>query len=114
MSRNIHHFVFAPKYRRPQLIPSVFAEVKKHIKHICRLKGIELLAVNTDETKPDHIHILAHLPQTMAPAKAMQLIKWYSSIHTRKRYKDFKWQRRYWSGTVGAGSSVVKKYVQDQ
>lgn len=113
MSRNIHHFVFAPKYRRPMLTPDIFAEVKKHVKHICQLKGIELLGISADEAAQDHIHILAHLPQTMAPAKAMQLIKWYSSIHTRKRFPDFKWQRRYWSGSVGAGRAV-KKYIDTQ
>lgn len=114
MSRNLHHFTFSPKYRRPILTPPVFAEVKHHIEHICGLKGIELAAISTDEDKQDHIHILAMLPQDMSPAKAMRLIKWYSSIHTRRKYPKFKWQRKYWSGTVGGGRRAIEKYIAAQ
>lgn len=114
MSRNAHHFVFAPKWRRPILTPDIMAEVTKHVKRICELKDIELLAINTDPEKPDHIHIMASLPQSMSPAKAMHVIKGYSSTYTRRKYPHFKWQRRYWSGSIGSGMKRVKQYVNEQ
>lgn len=114
MNRNAHHFVFAPKWRRPILTPDIMAEVTKHVKRICELKDIELLAINTDPAKPDHIHIMANLPQTMGPSKAMALIKWYSSLYTRRKYPFFQWQRKFWSGSIGGGMKRVKQYIKEQ
>lgn len=112
--KNVHHFIFATKYRRPILVPEVFEEVKKHVYRIAYLKGIVIEDINTDPDKPDHIHILADLPKDMPPSEAMRLIKWYSSKYTRKKFPHFRWQVRYFSRSVGGGKQRVKRYIQDQ
>ena len=117
---NYHHFTFCPKYRRAVLDDfMVMVNVKHHINHICKLKGIQLYAVAVEA---DHVHILCALPKTMSPSKAAHLIKWYSSIWTRKNcpwlkdtvHKDHLWQHNYFSATVGHNHHIVKRYINNQ
>ena len=112
--KNVHHFVFCPKYRRPILSPEVFDEVKKHIGRICELKGIGIVSINTDPETQDHIHLLLDLPKTMSPSKAMSMVKGYSSTYTRKKYPEFRWQRRYGSESIGSNKRRIKKYIENQ
>lgn len=120
--KNLHHFTFSPKYRRAVLNPEVWATVDAAIRHICELRNIEVIALATDEAKPDHVHLFADLPNTLSPAKAIGAVKWYSALVTRREHPalrqlvhdDHLWQRRYWNGTVGSQSRTVKKYIERQ
>lgn len=121
-SRNLHHFTFSPKYRRAVLNPRIWATVDAAIRHICQLRNIEIIALATDEAKPDHVHLFVDLPNTLSPAEAIGAVKWYSSIVARRRHPELRqlvhsahlWQRRYWNGTVGAQSKAVLKYIERQ
>lgn len=118
--RNFHHFVFAPKYRRAVLGDALVRRVVEfHIRHICELKNIEIIALNI---QPDHVHLLVSLPKSMTQTYAVFIIKWYSSIWTRKQctwlkdivHLDHLWQRGYWVTSVGGGVKSVRKYVKNQ
>jgi putative transposase len=121
-SRNLHHFTFSPKYRRAILNPEIWRTVAAAIRHICQLRKITIIALATDEAKPDHVHLFVDLPNTLSPAKAIGAIKWYSSLATRREHPELRqrvhsqhlWQRRYWNGTVGSQSKTVQKYIERQ
>ena len=115
----IYHITFCPKYRHAILKPAVRRVVFAHMRHIAELKNIEIVALATDEDRPDHVHLLCSIPANMSVAKAIQLLKWYSSCHTRRELPELNethsakalWQKRYFATTVGRNSSRVKKYI---
>ena len=116
---NAHHFTFSPKYRRPVLVGEVRETVFRLIRHIAGLKRYDVLAINTDADKPDHIHVMLDLPRNVAPAEAARNIKWFSSVHTRRLHPETKdgnafWQRRYFSRSIGGDRRAVEKYIADQ
>lgn len=116
--RNAHHFVFSPKYRRAVLTPPIAGTVADLIQHIAHLKDMQVLALNVQR---DHVHVFVDIPKTMPPSKAAFLIKWFSSIHTRRLHpevklihKDHFWQKRYFSRSIGGDARTVAKYIQEQ
>ena len=66
----------------------------------------------------DHFHILLSLPSTMAPAKAMQLIKGGSSkwIHeTFPKFRSFEWQEGHGAFSISfTGIESTLKYINSQ
>lgn len=118
---NAHHFTFCPKFRRPVLVEPVRSTIFQLIHRMAQLKGYDILAINTDIEKPDHIHILLDLPRAVSPAEAARNIKWFSSVHVRRIHPETKrihdkafWQRRYFSRSIGGDRRAVEKYVADQ
>lgn len=119
--RSLHHFTFSPKYRRAVLEnPLVIVAVTDAIVHICKLKGIQILALSVEA---DHVHLFCHLPRDLSQARAMFFVKWYSAIQARRLcpwlkttvHDDHLWQRGYWVTTVGASSAkATRKYVDNQ
>ena len=113
-----YHFVFCPKYRRPvlsgdvsdrliEIIPLVVSKINGEI--------IELVV------RPDHVHLFASFPPTIAPNQIMHRIKGESSHILRDEFRFLKsrlpslWTRSYYVGTSGAVSSkVIRKYIEAQ
>ena len=118
----IYHITFSPKYRRAILTPHLRRIVFGHMRHIAAQKDICIIALATDDQKPDHVHLMLRLPPDMSPAKAVQLLKWYSSCHTRRQIPDLKqshsrkalWQKSYYARTVGIDRPIVQKYIDLQ
>jgi putative transposase len=114
--RNAHHFIFSPKYRRDILQGEMVAEITRHLNHIAQYHDIDVLALSI---QPDHVHIFLDMPRKLSPAYAVQQVKWFTSIWTRKRYPEVVnekslWQRRYYSRSIGGDSKQVKKYIENQ
>jgi REP element-mobilizing transposase RayT len=112
---------FSPKYRRAVFgLPGGDAykrECDRLIRHICRLKSIELIDLFIGH---DHVHIFFNTPRTMSQAQAAHLIKWFSSIWLRKKFPELQtypkktafWQRNYFCRSVGGEAARVRDYIE--
>lgn len=109
------HFVFSTKERRPLITPVLRERLWPYMGGIGRenkIKPIEIGGV------ADHVHLLLSLPATMAPAKAMQLIKGGSSkwVHeTFPEHRMFAWQEKYGAFSVSMSQlDPTVEYIKDQ
>ena len=93
--QNLHHIVFAPKYRipclqknhRPVLFKYMYGVLRNKTCHVYRIKGVE-----------DHLHILTHIHQTVALSSMIREIKLASHalIKRESLFPEFKgWQEGY-------------------
>ena len=63
----------------------------------------------------DHVHILFHLPPTIALAKAVQLLKSNSSKWMNEHGRQFAWQEGYSAFSVSVSNTpTVAKYIRNQ
>lgn len=113
-----YHFVFCPKYRRAVLEGPVSDRLVKLIDQITQeLEGevIELVV------RPDHVHLFASFPPTIAPYQIMHRIKGATAHELRKEFPYLKsrlpnlWTRSYYVGTAGhVSSETIRKYIEAQ
>lgn len=114
------HFEWCTKYRY-----KVFEH--SYIKNLClisvqeaaRRHNIKILEIEVDV---DHIHAIASIPMTMAPSKALNLIKGFSAYllfklvpNLRLRYrKGHLWSKGKFMASVGHITlENAKKYLED-
>ena len=113
-----YHFVFCPKYRRSVLVGKVGDRLVELIDQIAKeLEGevIELVV------RPDHVHLFATFPPTIAPYQIMHRIKGATSHYLREEFPYLKsrlpnlWTRSYYVGTAGhVSSETIRKYIEAQ
>jgi len=109
-----HHIILTPRYRRPVFANAAYAaSFRADLEHITTLRHVQVLAL---AVMPDHVHLMLALPTGLALGKAMQDIKWFTSLYLRNRYPALKsdralWGKRYWARTVGGDSSRVYQYI---
>jgi putative transposase len=110
-----YHIIFSTKHRHRWLIPDIEERVWAYLGGIARENKMTALQVGGIE---DHIHILLGAPPTIAPSKAVQLLKGGSSkwIHeTFPNMRAFAWQDGYGAFTVSKSAVPdVIKYIQNQ
>ena len=114
------HFEWCTKYRY-----KIFKQ--EYIKNLCltsvqeaaKRHNIEILEIEADI---DHIHIIASIPLTMAPSKALNLIKGFSAYllfrlvpNLRKRYKKgHLWSKgKFMAGVGHITLENAKKYLEE-
>lgn len=113
----LYHLVFTPKFRRAIFTDDMLKQrLLCHLEHIARLKKIQLCNVNV---QPDHVHLLIELPRHVSIAKAVQLLKWYTSCHLRREFPELRtepalWAIRYFYRSVGGDAPAVAEYIEDQ
>src|SRR5205809_7356280 len=81
------HFVFSTKDRRPLISEDLQPKLWAYMGGIARANKFKALAIGGIE---DHAHVLLSLPGSMAPSKAVQLVKggsskWMNAQHVRAR-----------------------------
>jgi putative transposase len=113
-----YHFVFCPKYRRSVLVGRVGDRLVELIQQIAKdLEGevIELVV------RPDHVHLFATFPPTLAPYQIMHRIKGATAHYLREEFPYLKsrlpslWTRSYYVGTAGhVSSETIRKYIEAQ
>jgi putative transposase len=118
---NFHHFEWCPKYRF-----NMFSKFKyKNLAEACIRKaahehGIEIQEISV---MPDHVHLIAKLPLTMAPSKAYQLLKGRSAYiffrahpKARLRYpRGHLWSRGKFAASIGYSDiPSTTEYIQHQ
>ena len=113
-----YHFVFCPKYRRPVLTGMVGDRLFELIHEIARDWGGEVLEL---VIRPDHVHLFASFPPTIAAYQIMHRIKGRTSHALREEFPFLKsrlpslWTRSYYVGTAGVVSSeTIRKYIEAQ
>lgn len=112
-----YHFVWSTKYRKltitdllkPHLYASIVAKAADLHAIIHAVNGME-----------EHVHLVAELPPTLAPATFIGKVKGYSS-HSANLLKHvplrerFRWQTEYSVHTVSERAlPIVIRYVQNQ
>lgn len=110
----VNHFVFSTRGRKPYLAKSLRDDVFAYMGGIIRKMRGAPIAINGVE---DHVHILAHVPATIAVADFIRKVKTGSSewVHENKRIGTFGWQEGYAAISVrGDDYEGVKLYIERQ
>ena len=108
-AQNHIHLVFSTKERRKTIPKEMQQRLWRYAAAICQENG---MLVHEIGGMDDHIHILLQLPATLALAKAVLVIKAYSSKWMGRK---FAWQKGYAAFSVSTSNLLaVKKYIQNQ
>jgi putative transposase len=110
--KNHIHLVFGTKDRLSTISKDVQPELWSYLAGICRNQDMAAMAINGMD---DHVHLLFHLPPTMALAKAIQLLKTNSSKWMNDHGRRFAWQPGYGAFSVSiSNTAAVAKYIRNQ
>ncbi len=111
----IVHGVFGTKNRRPDIDCDVKARLLPYMGGILRELDVNLIAINS---QPDHVHLLAALPPTLAIADAMRVVKTNASRWVHEQWasrRAFGWQTGYGAFSVSESKvAEVRHYIADQ
>jgi len=113
-----YHLVFCPKYRRRVLEGEVGKRLAELIpQEVERMDGeiLELVVM------PDHVHLFASFPPTIAIAQIVHQLKGASSHQLREEFPFLRsrlpslWTRSYYVGTAGyVSAETIKRYISEQ
>jgi len=113
-----YHFVFCPKYRRAVLTGKVSDRLVELIHQITKDVDGEVIEL---VVRPDHVHLFATFPPTIAPYQIMHRIKGATAHQLRDEFPHLKsrlpnlWTRSYYVGTAGnVSSETIRKYIEAQ
>lgn len=113
-----YHLVWCPKYRRPVLAGSVGVRLTELLPVCVQELGGEVLEL---VVMPDHVHLFASFPPTLAIAQIMHTLKGVSAHQLREEFPHLKsrlpslWTRSYYVGTAGQVSAeTIKRYIDAQ
>ena len=113
-----YRFVWCPKYRRPVLTGPVGDQLVQMIPQLVQdLGGTTLELV----VRPDHVHLFAGFPPTVAPCQIVHRIKGATSHYLREHLPRLRsrlpslWTRAYYVGSAGnVSSETIRKYMEAQ
>lgn len=110
----LFHVVYSTKYRKPLISRSWQDDLYGYMGGIIRSeKGVLLTAGGA----PDHVHLLAKLPPTIAVSDMLRLIKTNSSkwANGRDDVRLFEWQAGYAAFSVSESlADWVRQYILTQ
>jgi putative transposase len=111
----IYHIVFSTKNRIPSIGPEIREPLYQYMGGILRGEGGILLEIGG---MPDHVHILAKMKPSMAPAEIVKKVKGGSSKWLNERPDRsgrFEWQAGYAAFSVSASLvETVRRYIRRQ
>jgi REP element-mobilizing transposase RayT len=108
----LFHCVFSTKERRNLISDEIQPRLWSFLGGIARKNGFKAIAVGGIA---NHVHLLLSLPATMAPAKAVQLLKGGSSKWMNENGIRFAWQEGYGAFTVGVSQrEQTISYINSQ
>jgi putative transposase len=109
------HCVFSTKERRPLITPALQHRLWPFMAGIARQNKMQAIEIGG---VADHVHVLLSLPATLAPAKALQLLKGGSSkwVHeTFPEHRLFAWQEKYGAFSVSVSQlDKIIRYIKGQ
>lgn len=114
--RLYYHAVWATKNREPVIDGGMVAPITEAIQQTTRDLGVTVFAVGV---MPDHVHVFAQIPPSLAVASVIGRWKGASS-HAANEHRPqalirLNWQSGYEVLTVSqSGFDQVKVYVQNQ
>lgn len=111
----LKHIVFSTKERRPFLNAEVKPRLFAYMGGIMRQEKCVALIINGPA---DHVHILASLSPTIAPAKLIATVKANATGWAHKTFPqcgDFAWQTGYAAFGVSCSlKQTVRDYIANQ
>ena len=111
-SQNLIHCVYSTEGRTNLIKPELQASLWAYMGSIAKQKGIHLV---TAGGTANHAHILIALPPVLTLAKALQVIKAYSSRWMSERGVRFQWQEGYGAFSVSPSQvQTVVNYIRNQ
>ena len=78
-----YHIVWCPKYRRPVLVGKVAEALEWEMRRTATGLGVEIAAL---EVMPDHVHVFADVPVTLAPPTLVARLKGRTSRLLRQQF----------------------------
>lgn len=113
-----YHLIWCPKYRRPVLAGNVGVRLAELLPEYVRELDGEVLDL---VVMPDHVHLFASFPPTLAVNQIMYRLKGSTSRQLRKEFPHLKsrlpslWTRSYYVGTAGhVSAATIKRYIDEQ
>lgn len=113
-----YHLVWCPKYRRPVLAGDVGLRLSELLPNYVQRLGGE---VHELVVMPDHVHLFASFPPTLAINQIMHRLKGQSSYQLRKEFPHLNsrlpslWTRSYYVGTAGhVSAETIQRYIDNQ
>jgi putative transposase len=113
-----YQLVGCPKYRRPVLVGAVGARLAELIPGYVQSFDGEVLEL---VVMPDHVHLLASFPPTLAIVQIMHKLKGASSHQLRIEFPHLNsrspslWTYSYYVGTAGhVSAETIKRYINEQ
>ena len=113
-----YHLVFCPKYRRPVLVDAVAKRLTELLPQETEKLGGKVLEL---VVMPDHVHLFASFPPTIAIAQIMHQLKGASAHQLREEFPHLKsrlpslWTHAYYVGTAGyVSAETIKRYIDEQ
>ena len=104
--------IFSTKDRRKTIATEFQPRLWAYLAGIAKNHGVIALAVGGTE---NHVHILFHLPPTLALARAVLLLKANSSKWMSERGTRFSWQEGYGAFSASASNlDAVIRYIRNQ
>ena len=110
----LFHIVYSTKYRKPLIEPAWQDDLYGYMGGIIREQNGILLAAGG---MPDHVHLLAKLPPTVAVSTMLRLVKANSSkwANEREDVQYFEWQAGYAAFSVSESQvDRVRDYIHHQ
>ena len=116
------HSVLVTKYRKQLLNGSIADDLKQKIYSICKIRGYEIVAMETDK---DHIHFLISYDTTDRVCDIVKIIKQETTYFLWQKYANILakqyWKRKiFWSDgyfvcSIGeVSSAIIQKYIETQ
>ena len=110
--KNHIHIIFSTAGRRNPISKEMQPRLWAYIAGICRNHGMFVGEIGGTD---NHVHALIELPGSLAPAKAVLLIKSNSSNWMNEQKIKFRWQGGYGAFSVSASNvPAVVKYIRNQ
>ncbi|WP_416181214.1 IS200/IS605 family transposase [Chloroflexus sp.] len=113
-----YHLGWCPTYRRPVLAGDVGLRLSALLPDDVQQRGGD---VHDLVGMPDHGHVVASFPPTLAMNQIMHRLNRQSSSHLRKAFPHVNrrlpslWTRRYAVGTAGhVRAATIKRYIDNQ
>lgn len=113
-----YHLVWVPKYRRAVLEGAVADRLIELLHELVpSLDGsiVELVV------RPDHVHLFAHFPPTLAISQIMHRLKGATSHALREEFPSLRsrlpslWTHSYYAGSAGnVSSETIRRYIEAQ
>jgi REP-associated tyrosine transposase len=104
--------IFSTKDRRKTIATEFQPRLWAYLAGIAKNHGVIALAVGGTE---NHVHILFHLPPTLALARAVLLLKANSSKWMSEGGRGFSWQEGYGAFSVSVSAlDAVVRYIRNQ
>jgi putative transposase len=111
-AQNLVHCVYSTEGRRNSIRPDLQGPLWAFKGSIARQKGIHLISAGGTS---NHAHVLIALPAILTLAKALQIIKAYSSRWMAEHGVEFKWQEGYGAFSVSPSQlNSVVNYIRNQ